>query len=182
MTKKNVQFALITLIFLAVTDFASAQKLPNVDSSPADITYFRPDGRGSEPVAKVVYSRPQKKGREMLGGKEAYGKIWRTGANETTEIKFYRDVTIGNKKVKAGTYSLYTIPNKDKWTIIINSKLDTWGAYQYDESKDVARVEIASGNTEKEVEAFSIAFDGSGGAGNMYLAWENTLVTIPLKY
>lgn len=118
----------------------------------------------------------------MLGGTEKFGEVWRTGANETTEIKLYRDVTFGDKTLKAGTYSLYTIPNKDKWTIIFNSKLDTWGAYEYDASKDVARVEVPAGKSDNEVEAFTIVFDGKGGTGDMVLAWENTMVKVPMKY
>ena len=118
----------------------------------------------------------------MLGDTEKYGKVWRTGANETTEIKFYKDVTVGDKKLTAGTYSLYTIPNADKWVIIFNSKLDTWGAYEYDESKDVARIEVPAGKSDSEVEAFTIAFDGKGGSGDMVLAWENTMVKVPFKY
>lgn len=118
----------------------------------------------------------------MLGGSEAYGKVWRTGANETTEIKLFRDVTFGDKKIPAGTYSLYSIPGKDEWTIIFNSKLDTWGAYDYDESKDVARIKVPAETNSTEVEAFTIAFDGKGGTGNMVLAWENTMVKVPMKY
>lgn len=159
-----------------------AQELPPLDASPADIAIFRPDGDGTAPVAKIVYSRPQKKGRTMLGGTEAYGKVWRLGANETTEIKLYKDVTFGDKKISAGTYSLYAIPGKDEWTIIFNSKLDTWGAYEYDESKDVARIKVPAGKTASEVEAFTITFDGKGGTGNMIFAWENTLVKTPVKY
>ncbi|MBX2913086.1 MAG: DUF2911 domain-containing protein [Cyclobacteriaceae bacterium] len=180
---KNLRLiTLVTALAALTVDFSIAQKLPQLDASPADIAIFRPDGQGSAPVAKVVYGRPQKKGRTILGGLEKYGKVWRTGANETTEIKLYKDVTVGDKMVKAGTYSLYTIPDKDKWVIIFNSKLDTWGAFEYDESKDVARVEVPAETSDKEVEAFTIAFDGKGGTGNMVLAWENTLVKVPLKY
>lgn len=175
-------FVIVFALIAISTDWSNAQKLPALDSSPADIALFRPDGRGSAPVARVVYSRPQKKGRTMLGETEKYGKVWRTGANETTEIKFYKDVTIAGKQVKAGTYSLYSIPNKDKWVIIINSKLDTWGAYEYDESKDVARVEVAAGKADEEVEAFTIAFDGKDGSANMVMAWENTMVKVPFSY
>lgn len=180
---KHLRLVPLVIALLAVsTDWAQAQKLPELDPSPADIALFRPDGRGSTPIAKVTYGRPQKKGRTMLGDVEKYGKVWRTGANETTEIKFYRDVTIGDKQIKAGTYSLYSIPNKDKWTIILNSKLDTWGAYEYDESKDVARVDVAAGKSDKETEAFTIAFDGKDGKADMVLAWENTIVKVPMKY
>jgi hypothetical protein len=180
---KNLRLLTIAVALIAVTaDWSIAQKLPALDQSPADIAIFRPEGRGTTPVAKVTYGRPQKKGRTMLGDTEPYGKVWRTGANETTEIKFYKDVTVGDKTLKAGTYSLYSIPNKDKWTIIFNSKLDTWGAYEYDESKDVARIDVTPGKSDEEVEAFTIAFDGKGGTGDMVIAWESTMIKVPLKY
>ncbi|HEY5691783.1 MAG TPA: DUF2911 domain-containing protein [Cyclobacteriaceae bacterium] len=176
------KIGLMTLAIALLSFVSDAQKMPGLDPSPADIAIFRPDGRGSTPVAKVTYGRPQKKGRTMLGDTEKYGKVWRTGANETTEIKFYKDVTVGEKKLAAGTYSLYTIPNADKWVIIFNSKLDTWGAYEYDESKDVARVEVPAGKSDEELEAFTITFDGKGGSADMVLGWENTKIKVPFKY
>ena len=180
---KNLKHSLLTLIVVALfSELAIAQKLPGLDPSPADIAYLRQDGRKSAPVIKVTYGRPLKKGRTMLGGTEPYGTVWRTGANETTEIKFYKDVTLGDKKITAGTYSLYTIPNNGEWTIIINSKLDTWGAYEYEESKDVVRFKVPAGKPEAEVEAFTIAFEGAKGDATMLLAWENTLIKIPVKY
>lgn len=180
--KKLKLIALAVFLMTATTEFASAQKLPGVDPSPADISYFRPDGRGTTPVAKITYGRPMKKGRTMLGNTEAYGKVWRLGANETTEIKLYKDVTFGDKTLKAGTYSVYAIPDKTEWTIIFNSKLDTWGAYEYEESKDVARVKVTAGKSESEVEAFTIMFDGKDATASMVIAWENTMVKVPLKY
>lgn len=180
--KKLKLIALAVFLMTATTEFASAQKLPGVDPSPADISYFRPNGRGTTPVAKITYGRPMKKGRTMLGNTEAYGKVWRLGANETTEIKLYKDVTFGDKTLKAGTYSVYAIPDKTEWTIIFNSKLDTWGAYEYDESKDVARVKVPAGKSESEVEAFTIMFDGKDATASMVIAWENTMVKVPLKY
>jgi hypothetical protein len=180
---KKVNHLLVAILFVAVfSEMATAQKLPGVDQSPADIAIFRPGGRGTPALVKVVYGRPQKKGRTMLGGSEAYGKVWRTGANESTEIKLYKDVTFGDKKITAGTYTLYSIPDKDEWTIIFNSKLDTWGAYEYEEGKDVARIKVPAGKSESEVEAFTITFDGSGNTGNMIMAWENTMVKVPMKY
>lgn len=181
---KRVAQLVLAMMFVAVfSEFANAQKIdPKLDASPADIVYLRTDGRNSDPVIKVVYGRPQKKGRTMLGDKEPFGKVWRLGANEATEIKLYKDVTFGDKKVSAGTYTMYAIPNKDEWTLIFNTKLDTWGAYSYEESKDVARIKVPAGKTDSEVEAFTIALEGSGGTGKMAFAWENTLVTVPLKY
>ena len=117
----------------------------------------------------------------MLGGTEAFGKVWRLGANETTEIKLYQDITFGDKLIKAGTYSMFAIPDKTEWTIIFNSKLDTWGAFEYDQSKDVARVKVPAGNSESEVEAFTMIFDGKDATASLVIAWENTLVKVPLK-
>lgn len=179
--KKLILIASAILLTVSIPEFVNAQKYSSLNASPADIAYFRPGGRNAEPVAKVIYSRPQKKGREMIGGKEPFGKIWRAGANESTEIKFYQDVTFAGKQVKTGTYTLYAIPNQEKWTIILNSKLDTWGAYGYDESKDVARVEVDVEKPAQEIEAFSIAFTGSEKDGKMYLAWENYQVAVSIK-
>src|SRR5688572_15935241 len=120
---KRMKSFLIMLFFFAAILTVNAQDLPGLDPSPADIAYLREGDRRSAPVAKVIYGRPLKKGRTMLGGVEKYGAVWRTGANETTEIKLFRPVTFGDKQIPAGTYSLYSIPGKDEWTIIINSKL-----------------------------------------------------------
>jgi hypothetical protein len=180
---KSVKHVFMAIVLVAlVSEAAHAQKLPGLDPSPADIAYLRENGRKSAPVIKVVYGRPLKKGRTMLGDKEPYGKVWRTGANESTEIKLYKDVTFGDKVIPAGTYTLYTIPDKTEWTIIFNSKLDTWGPYEYEEAKDVARIKVPAGKTDSEVEAFTIDFQGGQGKGEMILAWETTLVKVPLKF
>ena len=160
--KKMILIACAMLLTVSIPEFVSAQKYASLNASPADIEYFRPGGRNAEPIAKVILLPPsEEKAREMIGGKEPFGKIWRVGANESAEIKFYRDVAFGGKQVKAGTYTLYAIPNAEKWTIILNSKLDTWGAYGYDESKDVARVDADVEKPAQEIEAFSIAFTGT---------------------
>ena len=105
----------------------------NLDKSPLDMSYARPD-RMSDPDLRVLYSRPQLKGRtlESLAPK---GTVWRTGANETTEIIFYKDMKIQGTKIPAGTYSLYTIPGESDWKVILNKKLHTWGAYARQRSR-----------------------------------------------
>jgi hypothetical protein len=178
---KQVNFLLMLCILFASAELF-AQKAPGVDPSPADISYLRENGRGTAPVAKVTYGRPSKKGRTMLGGVEKFGAVWRTGANETTEIKLFKPVTFGDKQLAAGTYSLYTIPDKDEWTIIFNSKLDTWGHYEYDQTKDVARIKVPAGKSDAEVETFTLWFDGANGSATMNLTWENTLVKVPVKF
>lgn len=180
---KNIK-VLFVVILAMIGSETFAQKFAALDPSPADITYLRENGRRSAAVARVIYGRPQKKGRTMLGGTEPFGKVWRLGANEATEIKLFKDVTFGDKVVKAGTYTLYAIPTATEWTIIFNTKLDTWGAYEYEESKDVARITVPVTKPEAEIEAFSMTFDDPAGTGkgNLYIGWENSLVKIPVKF
>lgn len=182
---KNLIFTIALGLMVFSADLAFAQDFSGLDRSPADIAWL-PANRQS-PVIKVIYSRPQKNGRTLFGSDEALvppGKIWRTGANETTEIIFLQDATFAGKKVKAGTYSLYTIPGDGKWTIVLNSKLNTWGHFQYDESQDVMRAEVSSRKYDgAELEAFTIQFKNpEDNKSIMYMAWGNTVVDIPVEY
>ncbi|MBD0832272.1 DUF2911 domain-containing protein [Aestuariibaculum sediminum] len=164
--------ALAFIMFISVN--VQAQKFAKLDKSPLDISYYRTN-RNVPPMAKVIYSRPQLNGR-ALSTLAPNGKVWRTGANEASEIKFYKDLEFGGKTIKAGTYALYTIPGEKEWTIILSSDTDAWGAYNYNESKDVLRVKAPVTKGEP-VEAFSIAFDND----TMYLAWDTTRVAVPVK-
>jgi hypothetical protein len=175
-------YVVVFALLMCIPSLSFAQKNPpGLDSSPADISYMRIGGRNGEAVARVIYGRPQKKGRNMIGETEPYGKVWRLGANEATELKVYKDMTFGDQLIKAGTYTLYAIPNKTEWTIIFNTKLDTWGAYSYEESKDVARIKVPVSTPKTEVEAFTIWFDDEIAEKSMNIAWENTLVKVPVK-
>ncbi|WP_281633021.1 DUF2911 domain-containing protein [Flavobacterium luteolum] len=178
---------------LAVTLFAAftvqAQdivKFAPLDASPVDISYFPNKAvkfkktDNPNPVVKVLYARPSVKGRTIFGDVVKFGEVWRVGANENTEVKFYKDVTIGGKKVAAGTYSLFAIPEKDKWTIIINKELDLWGSYAYDESKDVVRVSVPVKPVSEVIEALSIAFTTQGNVANLVIGWDKTTVELPI--
>ncbi len=177
--KKNLTLLSLALIcFLATESFG--QKFASMDPSPADISYLK-TSRNAPPVAKVIYSRPQLKGRSVESLAKP-GKVWRTGANETTEIKFFKDVKFGGKEVKAGTYSLYTIPGEDKWQVILNTGLDTWGAYAHDKSKDILTVDGKVSANSNDVEAFSIAFEADGSRAKMHMAWGKTIVTVPVEF
>lgn len=177
---KVTGFVLIMSLILGIE--VNAQEIRELDESPLDIAFFRPDGRGTEPAARIIYSRPMKKGRTMLGGKEPYGKVWRLGANQTTEINLFRDMTFAGKKLKAGNYTMYGIPNEKSWTIIFNANLYTWGAFEYDQSKDVMKIDVPVRKASATREAFGMAFDGKGGKGNLLMAWEDVEVLIPLVY
>ncbi|TPN81713.1 DUF2911 domain-containing protein [Aquimarina algicola] len=168
---------LVVIMLIGTLSTANAQKFSGLQKSPTDIAYAKVDRR-AKPEIKVIYSRPQKKGREVFGNLVAYDKVWRTGADEATEIKFFKDVKMGDKEIKAGTYSLFTIPGQKEWTIIINSDLDSWGAYTYDEGKDVARIKVPVTKGE-ELEVFSIAFKKVDKGYHMAMGWETSIVEVP---
>ena len=178
--KKLTFVALFAMFTLA----ASAQdvKFPGLDASPVDIAYYPSNSaqKNTAPDAKVVYARPSKKGRVVFGELEQYGKVWRVGANEATEVTFYKPVVVGGKEVKAGTYTLYAIPNKDKWTVILNSKTVTWGAYTYEEAKDVVRTEVPVKTLATPVEALSIVFAKSDTGANLVIGWDTISVSLPI--
>ena len=167
----------LSMLFLTI-QLATAQGFNTLDTAPQDIVYFKQD-QNSKPVIKVVYGRPTAKQIEVFGNEVPYGKIWKTGANEATEVKFYQDVMFANKFVKAGTYVLYTIPGKNYWTIILNRNTDTYGAYFYTPAKDVARIKVPATDG-KPVDIFSIGFLSKTYGSQMVLAWGKTRVKIPL--
>ena len=177
MKKSILSIAIFAITLLATTETA-AQKFKGLDKSPMDVASFPSNYKISDKVVKVVYSRPQLKGRAVFKLAPA-GKVWRTGANEAAEITFYRDVTFGGKAVKAGTYSLFTIPSETgDWTVIINSARNVWGSYFYKQDQDVVRVSGTVSKSEKSIEAFSILIDSDM---TLKMGWGNTVVSVPIK-
>ena len=128
----------------------------------------------------VDYSRPSKRDRKVIGGKVVpFGKLWRTGANASTKVTFGDDVTIDGKELKAGTYSLYTIPEQNQWTVIFNKNLDLWGKNGYKQEEDALRVVAKSEKLSNVVETFTIQFSSTeSNSMNMDLMWENTKVSV----
>jgi len=177
MKKRYFYAALIITLFFSGQNFA--QSLQGLDKSPLDITYLR-QNKLSTPLIKVIYGRPIKQNEIVFGEQIPYGKIWRTGDNEATEVKFYTNVKVGNKVIKPGTYILHTIPGEKEWTIILNSNTDTWGAFFYDESKDVARIKVPAKQAES-LDIFSIAFKQNYKNTFMVLAWDTTRINIPIE-
>ncbi len=168
---------LLTLMFVFSND-VNAQKFGKLDVSPMDAAAYPSDYRNSDKLIKIVYSRPQLKGRS-LEKLAPNGKVWRTGANEAAELTLYTDMKLGNTTVKAGTYTFYTIPGDEEWTAIISTDLNTWGSYFYNEANDVARLKVPATHDDESIEAFSIAFDESDNGVDMYLGWGNCRVTVP---
>lgn len=156
-----------------------AQDFPKADVSAMDAVIVRTENGQS--FMRVIYSRPQKKGRDIFGELVPYGKVWRTGANEATEITFYKDVMFGNQNVEAGTYSFFSIPGQDEWTLILNKDINQWGAYNYDEKKDVARVKVKAKKTAANVETFSITSRKVEEGYHLLLGWDDTFIEVPIK-
>ncbi|WP_441900723.1 DUF2911 domain-containing protein [Pedobacter psychrotolerans] len=183
-----IAFALLCFSVKAQESLPTEIKFPIADPSPADILYFplnspkAKDAENVKPVIKIIYSRPQKKGRDIFGVLEQYGKVWRFGANESTEIHFFKKVTVGGKKIKAGTYSLFAIPNKDKWTIIINKQTDKWGAFTYNQSMDIVRVDVPVKTLNKPIEYFSLTFNPLPQGAALFAAWDKTQVELPIIF
>jgi hypothetical protein len=181
------KFSLLAITFLiAISVKAQEVKFAPLDGSPLDIAYFPNKAvkfkktDNPSPSIKVIYSRPSVKGRVIFGDLIKFGEVWRVGANENTEIKFYKPATINGVAVPAGTYSLFAIPEKDKWTIIINKEIDMWGAYAYDDSKDLVKITVPVKPASTVIEALSIAFTSKDNVANLVIGWDKTTVEVPI--
>jgi Protein of unknown function (DUF2911) len=159
-----------------------------VDKSPMDMSYF-PDqypilkfqGKvTTPPVIRIIYGRPQKEGRVIFGELIRYDEVWRMGANEATEIEFYKDVKIDGKKVPKGRYTMYCIPTATNWTFILNKDTDSWGAFRYDEKKDLLRVKVPVQKTANMVEAFSMNFEKTATGARLTVAWDQSAARLPI--
>ncbi len=177
---KNSTFitAMLIAFTLVFSIDAEAQKFSKMDVSPMDAAAYPSDYKNSIKLIKITYSRPQLKDRS-ISTLAPNGKVWRTGANEAAELTLYKDMKLGGTTVKAGTYTFYAIPGEKEWTAIINTDLNVWGSYFYDESKDVARLTVPVTSDSKSLEAFSIVFDESDNGVDMHLGWGNTRVKVP---
>ncbi|MDO1513774.1 DUF2911 domain-containing protein [Maribacter confluentis] len=176
---KKLTLLATSMFALLLTTVATAQDFSGMDKSPMDMAAFPTDYKIADKAVRIIYSRPQLKGRSMAELAPA-NKVWRTGANEAPEITFYKDVNFGGKDIKAGTYALFTMPGEKEWTVILNKKLNQWGSYFYDESADVARIKVPNGSDTSSIEEFSIAFKEVEGGAHMVMGWDKTRVAVPI--
>jgi len=175
--KKIILLVAVFALTIGYSNQAIAQNFKGLDKSPMDIASFPSNYRVSEKVIKILYSRPQLKGRS-LEKLAPLGKKWRTGANEATEVTFYKDVVFGGTAVKAGTYTMYAIPGKTTWTVALSSQLNVWGVYFHKDENDVAKVTIPVKQTEENLDVFSIAIDEDM---TINMGWGTTLISIPVQ-
>jgi hypothetical protein len=129
----------------------------------------------------VDYSSPRAKGRKIFGGLVPYGEVWRAGANEATTFVTTTDVMVGGSHVSAGSYTLFTIPNKDKWTLIISKKTGEWGIPYPGADSDFARVDMKASTLPSAVENFTIAFDKAGDGCTLRMDWETTRASVEIS-
>jgi hypothetical protein len=132
--------------------------------------------------ARIIYSQPQKLGREIFGKLVPFGEIWRTGDNEATELTITKDMMINNQPLKAGTYTIFTIPQPDKWTIILNSDVGLWGSYNHVPDLDVMRFDIPVETNTTFYEAFTLTFDQKNEMANLLIMWDRLKLSIPFKF
>jgi hypothetical protein len=169
-------------------DTTSSPYIP-VDISPMDMSYFPVDypklkmtnNHLPPPVMRVIYSRPHRQGREMFHDVLKYGEHWRMGANEATEIDFYRDVSIQGKQVKTGRYIIYCILGPATWTVILNTNLDSWGLQQ-DTTKDVHRFEIPVTHGNPVLEYYTMKFEKTSYGADLLMAWDDVIAKLPINF
>lgn len=174
---KSIKLILVLFVLVTLGENLQAQglKMPQPSTSQTVSQAF---GLGK---IDLTYSRPSTKGRKIFGALEPFDKVWRTGANSATVIKFSESIKIEGKDLPAGEYALFTIPGKTEWTIIFNKGTKEWGAYTYSEANDVLRVKVKPITLKDKVETFTIQFANiSDTNADLQLSWENTLVNVKL--
>jgi hypothetical protein len=169
------RIALLTLFILAFATLIAAQEDKSKrPSPPAQAQCKLPDGK----TVTVDYSSPRRKGRKIYGGLVPYGQVWRTGANEATALVTAANLTLGGKDVPAGSYTIFTVPGQDKWTLIISKTTGEWGTDYPGEANDLARVDMKVSQLPSLVENFTISLTQTGGGCAMNLDWENTRASV----
>lgn len=190
--KKFLSITLAVFAFLAISFNSNAQKFPEVDGSPMDMAYYPPKvafrafgktdaEKNAKPIIRVIYSRPQAKGRKVFTELEKPGNIWRVGANESTEVMFFQDVTIDGKKLAAGRYTMYIQLGENDWAVHFSTDTDGWGHYAFKpEESTVVKITVPKQKTENTVEYMSIMFEEAEPGAHMIIAWDDTMVRVPI--
>jgi hypothetical protein len=168
------QSAIVIGLILTLSVFAACQGKPSpAASASCDL--------GGGKSVNTDYSSPRMKGRKIFGELVPFGQVWRTGANEATTFVTGSDVVVGGKTVPAGSYTIFTVPNADKWTLIINKKTGEWGIpYKY-ESDELARVDMKVSKLPSPVENFTISYVKSGSGCTLQVDWESTRASVGIS-
>ena len=160
------------LVLLVLAAFATGALAERADDADRKSKNGKTMGTIAGVDVALEFGRPNVKGREIWGGLVPFGKIWRTGADEATTVTFSGDVMVEGQKLKAGTYSVFTIPGADKWTFIFNKVAEQWGHYNYDSGQDALRVDVEPKMVADSEESMNFVIDGS----SVVLRWEKLAV------
>lgn len=174
MQKRLISIFTCLMVVTVLAGSASAQDKSKRPSPPASASCKLADGK----TIGVDYSSPAMKGRKIFGELVPYGKIWRAGANEATAFVTTADLTVDGKSIPAGSYTIFAIPNPDKWTLVISKKTGEWGTAYPGESEDLARAEMKVSALPSPVENFTISFDTDKSACTLHMDWEKSRATI----
>ena len=172
----KTRIAIVVLLLPMFALLACAQDASKRPSPPAQAQCKFTDGK----TVKTDYSSPRMKGRKIFGGLVPYGEVWRAGANEATTLVTDTNVTIEGKDVPAGSYTIFTVPNADKWVLIISKKTGEWGIPYPGEGEDFTRVDMKVSQLPSAVENFTIGFDQAGTTCSMHLDWEKTRAAVDI--
>jgi Protein of unknown function (DUF2911) len=160
-----------------------------IDISPMDMSYFPANypqlkmthDLTTPPVMRVTYGRPHRQGRVIFGSLLKFGEPWRLGANEASEIEFFQPVTIQGKKINPGRFVIYCIPYEQKWTVILNGDLYTWGL-KIDSTKDLMKFDVPAKKTSTDFEYFTMVFQAISGGADLVMAWDDTEARMPINF
>lgn len=177
MTKR---MAAVGVACLAVTFLATQVSAQDKSSRPSPPAQAKCDLGGGKTLT-IDYSSPRAKGRKIMGELVPYGKVWRAGANEATTFVTDADLTVGGTTVPAGSYTIFTVPDQNKWSLVISKKTGEWGTAYPGPSDDLARIDMKASKTPSMVENFTIAFDKSGSGCTLRMEWENTRASVDVS-
>ncbi|MBK8290935.1 MAG: DUF2911 domain-containing protein [Flammeovirgaceae bacterium] len=167
------------IVIVSLSFEAAAQEAIKNRPSPTSLV----TARYKDTYLKITYSQPHKRGRIIFGSLVPFGQVWRTGANEATEMTITKDIVINNSLLRAGTYSIFTIPDKESWTIILNSELGLWGSYNYNAKLDVMRFNIPTKTLQGAVfEPFTILIEQKNNVADIVLLWDSIRIQIPIQF
>ncbi len=178
----STAFTIILFVGISVKSYAQEALKPRLSPMYMATVKYEDSVKNKSTYVKVTYCRPHLKDRELFVDLAPFGEVWRTGANEATEITFTNDVKVAGNKLKAGTYTIFTIPEKDKWTVIFNSELGQWGAYSYDSKKNVLEINAKVGELQETYEPFTIEFQLNDNVADMVFMWGNTKASFPIEF
>lgn len=191
---KNV-LTLLLMLSLGFLPILSAQDFPDLDKSPMDMAYYPSraafrnfaktdsEREAGQPIMRAIYSRPQKKDRVVFGELVKYGEMWRIGANEATEITFFRDVKVGDQPIKAGRYTMYAMINEKEWTVYFSLDLDGWGHYAFKPANSsVAEITVPVAESKDTIEALGLFFEEAEDGAHLVIGWDTTVVRVPIQF